>query len=62
METNNQQRIDASRTAAFIEKNAERYYRNLNFAWMVNTTVYLTSDEIHESMRVVGGDLFKGQN
>jgi len=61
MKSNNQQRIDASRTAAFIEKHADEYYRNLNFAWMVNNTVYFTIDEIHESMRVVGGDLMKGK-
>ena len=61
METNNQQRYDASRFAAFIERNSEEYYRNPNFKWMVDNTQYFHEDEIHESMRVVGGTLFKGK-
>lgn len=61
MVTNSQSRIDASRTAAFIEKNAELYERSETFRFMVDNTVWLTDAEIHESMRVVGGDLRKGQ-
>lgn len=51
---NNQERIDGNRKAAFIEKFADDYDRNPNFKWMVDNTIYLTQDQIHESMRVVG--------
>jgi len=54
METNNQQRYEASRTAALIEKNADLYQRCPNFKWMVDNTIWLTEDQIHESMRVTG--------
>ena len=62
MESNNQQRIDASRTAAAIEKNADLYERSPQYRFMIENTVFLTEEEIHESMRVVGGDLFKRNN
>jgi hypothetical protein len=61
MNETNQQHIDSSRTAAQIEKNADLYERSPQFKFMVDNTVWLTDAEIHESMRVVGGDLFKGK-
>jgi len=61
METNNQQRYDANETAKFIEKNADLYQRCPSFKWMVDNTVWLTEDQIHESMRAVGRDLFKSK-
>ena len=60
MVTNQQERYDLSRTAAKIEANADLYSRCPNFKWMVDSTVWLREEEIHESMRVVGGDLLKG--
>ena len=61
MVTNQQERHDAIKTAAKIEANADLYGRCPNFKWMVDSTVWLHEEEIHESMRVVGGDLFKGR-
>lgn len=61
METNQQERYDASRTAALIEKNAELYERSPQFKFMVDNTVWLHSEDQHESMRIIGGDLIKGK-
>ena len=61
METNQQQRYDASRKAAYIEKFANEYDRNPQFKFMVDNTVYFHDAEQQESMRIVGGDLVKGK-
>ena len=61
MVTNQQERYDAIKTAANIEANADLYGRCPNFKWMVDSTVWLHEDAIHESMRVVGTDLVKGK-
>lgn len=59
MNETNQQRTDASRTADLIAKNADLYERSENYRYLVNNTVWLTEADIHESMTIVGGDLFK---
>ena len=51
---NNQERTDALRKAAFIDKNSDMYRRCPIFRSMVDNTVYLTAEEIHESMRAAG--------
>ena len=55
IETFQQERYDASRKAAFIEKFADQYQRSPEYKWIVDNTVYLRENEIHESQRVVGG-------
>ena len=54
MTTSNQEKYDASRKAAAIEKFATEYSENPNLKFMIDNTRYLTPDEIHESMRVTG--------
>lgn len=56
-----QARIDAGRKAAWIEKHAETYQRSPEYRFIVDNTVYLTDDQLHESMRAVGGTLRKGK-
>ena len=50
----NQERNDLLRRAAFIDKNSDLYQACPIFKGMVDQTVYLTAEEIHESMRVTG--------
>jgi hypothetical protein len=48
----NQERSDLLRTAKKIEKNADLYERCPIFKGMVDNTVWLTSEQIHESQRL----------
>jgi len=48
----NQERSDLLRTAAKIEKNADLYERCPIFKGMVDNTVWLTPEQIHESQRL----------
>ena len=61
MTTSNQERYDASRKAAFIEKFSDEYDRSPNFKFMVDNTVYITDAERQESMALTGTDLVKGK-
>jgi hypothetical protein len=48
----NQERSDLLRTAKKIEKNADLYERCPIFKGMVDNTIWLTPDQIHESQRL----------
>jgi hypothetical protein len=56
----NQETKDFNRKAAFIEKHGTLYLTDPIWRQMVDNTVYLTDDQIHESMAAVGGSLRKG--
>ena len=56
-----QAQIDNSRIAALIDKNAELYRNSAEYRFCVDGTRFLTPEEIHASMQVVGGDLIKGK-
>ena len=52
----NQERSNLLRTAAKIEKNADLYERCPIFKSMVDNTIWLTPEQIHESMAACGSD------
>jgi hypothetical protein len=51
----NQERSDLLRTAKKIEKNADLYERCPIFKSMVDNTIWLTPEQIHESQRLAPG-------
>ena len=51
----NQETKDFNRKAAFIEKHGTLYLTDPIWRQMVDNTVYLTPDQIHESERIIGG-------
>lgn len=53
------EQITANKIANLIDKNSDLYRQCPIFKSMVDATVFLTDDEIHESMGVVGGTLRK---
>ena len=52
----NQQRNDALKTAKKIEQNIDLYARCPIFKGLVDSTIWLTSEQIHESMAACGSD------
>ena len=54
MQPYSQANVDASRKAALIEKHAAEYERDPIYRHIIDNTVFLTLDQIHESMKVVG--------
>lgn len=55
-----QEQRDWNRKAAFIEKFGDLYLVDPIWRNMVDRTIYLTPDQIHESMGIIGGTLHKG--
>lgn len=53
------EQVTANKIANLIDRNSDLYRRCPIFKSMVDATVFLTTDEIHESMGVVGGTLRK---
>jgi len=56
-----QQRKDAVRKAAFIERNCSLYRSNVIFKMMVDGTQYFTPPEQEASQRIIGGQYQNGK-
>jgi hypothetical protein len=54
MKPTDQELRDACRKAAFIDKHSSLYESDPIFRSMVDSTIYLTDSQIHESMAAVG--------